>query len=155
MKISKVTDYAALTRTSCRKGVIANPHAQSFYPQHPKVSPLGYDPGDTMKIPFYMFYKFYLWEHTQSLVLKIFEIRFIIEDIWPFDLTQGHQFDPRVKILLAFCSTHHPSHFDMPYDHVKKNIFDPLGTPGPSSLLRNDQGFRTKISFDMFYIFYL
>ena len=43
---------------------------------------------------------------------------------------QGHQFDPRMKILLAFCSARHPRWFDMPHDHVwKKHIFDPLGSP--------------------------
>ena len=51
-----------------------------------------------------------------------------------FDLLtspQGHQFDSRVKILLAFCSTHHPRQFDMPHDHVRKKIcFDPMGNPG-------------------------
>ena len=38
-----------------------------------------------------------------------------------FDLLtspQGHQFDPRIKMLLAFCSACHPRRFDMPYDHV-------------------------------------
>ena len=45
-------------------------------------------------------------------------------------LPQGHQFDPRVKILLALYSTHHPLLFDMPHDYVWKKIaFDPLGTP--------------------------
>ena len=49
-----------------------------------------------------------------------------------FDLLtspQGHQFDPRVKILLAFCSACHPPQFDMPHDHVRIFFFDPLGTP--------------------------
>ena len=49
-----------------------------------------------------------------------------------FDLltsSQGHQFDPRMKMLLAFCSACHPRRFDMPHDHVfKKNVY-PLGTP--------------------------
>ena len=46
-----------------------------------------------------------------------------------FDLLtspQGHQFYPRMKILLAFCSAHHSCRFDMPHgwhDHVSKNIF--------------------------------
>ena len=38
-----------------------------------------------------------------------------------FDLLtspQGPQFDPRMKMLLAFCSAHHPRRFDMPHDHV-------------------------------------
>ena len=30
--------------------------------------------------------------------------------------SQSHQFDLRVKILHAFCSNHHPRHFDMPLD---------------------------------------
>ena len=33
-----------------------------------------------------------------------------------FDLLtspQGHQFDPRMKMLLAFCSAYHPRRFDM------------------------------------------
>ena len=39
-----------------------------------------------------------------------------------FDLLtspQSHQFDPRMKMLLAFYSARHPRRrFDMPYDHV-------------------------------------
>ena len=38
-----------------------------------------------------------------------------------FDLLtspQGHQFDHRIKILLAFCSARHPRRFDMPQDNV-------------------------------------
>ena len=38
-----------------------------------------------------------------------------------FDLLtspKGHQFDPRMKILLAFCSALHPLRFDMPHDHA-------------------------------------
>ena len=31
---------------------------------------------------------------------------------------EDHQFDPRMKILLAFCSARHPRRFDMPHDHV-------------------------------------
>ena len=38
-------------------------------------------------------------------------------------LPQGHKFDPRVKIFLALCSTHHPLQFDMPHDYVWKNFF--------------------------------
>ena len=33
----------------------------------------------------------------------------------------GHQFDPRVKRLLVYCSSEHPLQFDMPHDHVRKN----------------------------------
>ena len=35
-----------------------------------------------------------------------------------FTSAQGHQFDPRMKILLAFYSARHPCQFDMPHDHV-------------------------------------
>ena len=48
-----------------------------------------------------------------------------------FDLLtspQGHQFDSRMKIFLAFCSACHPRRFDMTM-FEKKIIFDPLGTP--------------------------
>ena len=40
-----------------------------------------------------------------------------------FDLLtspQGHQFDPRVKILLALGCARHPCQFDMPHDQVRK-----------------------------------
>ena len=33
-------------------------------------------------------------------------------------LPQGHHFDPRMKMLLAFRSACHPRRFDMPIDHV-------------------------------------
>ena len=49
--------------------------------------------------------------------LKIFEIVMLMI----FDLLtppQGHQFDPRMKMLLKFCSARHPGRFDMPHDHV-------------------------------------
>ena len=40
-----------------------------------------------------------------------------------FDLLtspQGHQFDPRMKILLAFCSSRHPRRLDIPHYHAFK-----------------------------------
>ena len=49
--------------------------------------------------------------------IKIFEIDMLMI----FDLlisSQGHQFDPRVKILLAVCSARYPRRFDMTRDHV-------------------------------------
>ena len=39
---------------------VSNPHAQVFTPEHPKVPPLGHDPGNRMKIPFDMFHIFNL-----------------------------------------------------------------------------------------------
>ena len=49
--------------------------------------------------------------------IKIFEIDMLMI----FDLLtspQGHQFDSRMKVLLAFCSGRHPRRFDMLHDHV-------------------------------------
>ena len=46
---------------------------------------------------------------------------------------KGHQFDPKMKILLASCYAHHPRRFDITHDYVWKiekiYIFTPLGTP--------------------------
>ena len=52
-----------------------------------------------------------------------------------FDLLtslQCHKFDPRMKILLAFCSARHPRRFDMPYDHVEF-FLTPWAPPAPQS----------------------
>ena len=75
-------------------------------------------------------------------------------------LPQGHQFDPRVKMLPALCSTHHPLQFDMPHDNDWKFFFDPLGAPLKPQRPQvptqgQDTGNRTKILFVMFNIFYL
>ena len=46
--------------------------------------------------------------------LKIFEIDMLMI----FDLLtspHGHQFDPRMKMLLVFCSARHPRRFDICY----------------------------------------
>ena len=49
-------------------------------------------------------------------------------------LPQGHQFDPRMKMLLPFCSACHPRRFDMPHDYVRKKIFlTPSAPPVPQS----------------------
>ena len=56
--------------------------------------------------------------------IEIFEIDFVIEQLLIFYLltpAQGHQFDPRVKILLVFCSSHHLLKFDMPLTIRGKN----------------------------------
>ena len=48
---------------------------------------------------------------------EIFEIDMLLI----FDLLtapQGYQFDPWMKMLLAFCSARHPRRFDMQNDHV-------------------------------------
>ena len=59
-----------------------------------------------------------------------------------FDLLtshQGHQFDPRMKILLAFCFACQPCQFDMPHNHPKRPKVLPWGmtqaTEGKSRLI--------------------
>ena len=49
--------------------------------------------------------------------IKIFEIDMLmIFD--PLTSPKGDQFDPRMKMLLAFCSARHSRRFDMLHDHV-------------------------------------
>ena len=49
-------------------------------------------------------------------------------------LPQGYQFDPRLKMLLAFCSARHPRRLDMPHDNVwKKNGLTHWAPPVPLS----------------------
>ena len=98
------------------------PTLNFFTPPSTRSPTSGHDPGNIMKILFNMFPIFYLWEHTQSLdMLMIFDL---------LTSPQGHQFDPRMKMLLAFSSACHSHQFDMLHDHVwKKKKFDPLGTP--------------------------
>ena len=106
-------------------------------PACPKVPPLEHDNGDRIKIPSDMFCIFHLYNtHTKSGII-FFEIDMLTEIKWylTFDLTQCHQFDPRIKILLAFCSARHPRRFDMPHDHVwKKKFLTPWAPPAPQSL---------------------
>ena len=50
-----------------------------------------------------------------------------------FDLLaspQGHQFDPRMKMLLAFCSAYQTPYMTM---FEKKKKFDPWAPPVPQS----------------------
>ena len=45
----------------------------------------------------------------------------MVTEITIFDILtspQGHQFNPRIKSLHAFCSARHPRRFDMPHDHI-------------------------------------
>ena len=54
--------------------------------------------------------------------------------IWPFDPTQGYQFDPWVKISHVSFSIDHPLQFDMPHDHVPKKFnFWPPAPPSPTT----------------------
>ena len=58
----------------------------------------------------------FLRTHTE-FGIKIFEIDvFMIFDL--LTSLQGHQFDPRMKMLLAFCSARHPRRYDMLHDYV-------------------------------------
>ena len=53
----------------------------------------------------YVFYLLFVRTHTK-FGIKIFEVNMLMI----FDLLtspQGHQFDPRMKMLLAFCSARH------------------------------------------------
>ena len=65
----------------------------------------------------------FICENThKEFGIKIFEIDMLMI----FDLLtspQGHQFDPSMKMLLAFCSACQPRRFDMPHDHVLKIFF--------------------------------
>ena len=76
----------------------------------------------------------FICENThKEFGIKIFEIDILmIFDL--FTSPQGHQFDPSMKMLLAFCSACHPRRFDMPHDHVwKKKNFDPWAPQVPQS----------------------
>ena len=62
-------------------------------------------------------------------------------------LPKGHQFDPRVNILLAFCSTHicNPRQCDMPHDHVRKKNVSPWAPLAPQFLpIEHKLRIRTK-----------
>ena len=78
-----------------------------------------------------IFYLLFVRTHTKSGI-KIFEIDMLMI----FDLLtspQGLQFDPRLKMLLAFCSARHPRQFDMSHDHVQKIFWTPCAPPVPQS----------------------
>ena len=93
-------------------------------------------------------------QHTHSLVYKIFEIDMLIK-IWWY-LTFWPDPNPRMKILLAFCSARHPRRFDT-WQCLKKKIFmTPSAHPAPKVRpLGHDPGNRIKIPSDMFCIFHL
>ena len=99
-------------------GAIANPHAKVFdSPPAPGSPTPGHDLSNRMKILFNMFSIFYFVRTHTKFGIKIFEIDMLmIFDL--LTLAQGHQFDPRMKMLLAFCSACHPRRFDMLHDHV-------------------------------------
>ena len=98
--------YQIETRVRSRWGSIANPHAKVFdslsTPQsHPGALPLQQNENSVQ----YVFYLLFVRKHTK-FGIKIFEIDMLmIFDL--LTLPQGHQFDPWMKMLLAFCSARH------------------------------------------------
>ena len=85
-----------------------------------------------MKILLKVFLSFICENTHKEFGIKIFEIDMLII----FDLLtspQGHQFDPKMKMLLAFCSACHPRIFDMPHDHVWNFFWPPWAPPVPQS----------------------
>ena len=75
-----------------------------------------------------------------------------------FDLLtspQGHKFDPRMKILLAFCSARHPRRFDMQHDHAwKKKLLTPWASVVPQSPTPGAWP-RWQNEFPVWYVLYL
>ena len=98
-----------------------NPHAKVFdSPQHPQVAPRGMTLATERKFCSICFLSFICENTHKEFGIKIFEIDMLMI----FDLLtspQGHQFDPRMKMLLAFCSARHPRRFDMPHDPVPQS----------------------------------
>ena len=113
------------TRARSWWGAIANPHAKVFdSPSTPQSHPGAWPWQQNENSAQYVIYLLFVWTHTK-FGIKIFEIDMLMI----FDLLtslQGHQFDPRMKMLLAFCSARHPRRFDMLLDYVwKKNVWPP------------------------------
>ena len=105
------------TRVRSRWRAIVNPHAKVFdSPSNPKSHPGACPWQQNENSVQCVFYLLFVRTHTK-FGMKIFEIDLLVM----FDLftsPQGHQFHPRMKMLLAFCSACHSCRFDMPLDHV-------------------------------------
>ena len=112
------------TRARSRWGTIANSNAKVFdSPQQPQVPPWQQNENSFQ----YVFYLLFVRTHTK-FGIKIFEIDILmIFDL--LTLPQGHQLDPRMKLLLAFCYARHPRRLNMPHDHVWKKMVWPTGHP--------------------------
>ena len=137
------------TRTRSRWGFIANPPCLSFLPPStPQVQEWWQNENSGQ----YVLYLLFVRTHTK-FGIKIFEID-CNWNLTIFDLLrspQGHQFDCRVKILLAFCSNHHLSQFDMPHDHIR--FLGPPGHPGaPKSRPWGMTQASERILFDVSYL---
>ena len=82
------------------------------HPQQPQVPPWQQNEN-----PFqYVFYLLFVRTHTKFGIKSLKIDILMIFDLLTF--SQGHQFDTRMKMLLAFCSARHPRRLDMPHDHV-------------------------------------
>ena len=95
------------------------------HPQRPKFPPWGMTSVTEWK-SFLICFVSFICENTHKVWYKNLWNGHATQNSMIFDLLtspQGHQFDPRMKILLAFWSALHPHRFDMPHDHVWKNFF--------------------------------
>ena len=130
--LSEYGHVAYQPRARSRWGAIANPHAKVFdSPKHPQVPTRGMTLATEWKFCSICFLSF-ICENAHKVWYKIFEIDILMI----FDLLtspQGHQFDPKMKMLLEFCSARHPRRFDMSHDHIWKNKLSPSATPVPKS----------------------
>ena len=127
------------------------PTLKFLTPPAPAVPTRGMTLATEWKFCSIRFLSFFVRTHTK-FGINIFEIDMLMI----FDLLtspQGHQFDPRIKMLLAFCSARHPRRFDMLHDHVWKKIVWPPGYPQCLKVppLGHDPGDRIKIPSDMFF----
>ena len=105
------------TRARSRRGAIANPHATVFdSPSTPKSNPGQLPWQQNENSVQYVFYLLFVKTHTK-FGIKNFRIdMFMIFDL--LTSPKGQQIDPRMKMLLLFCSARHPRQFDMLHDHV-------------------------------------
>ena len=97
-----------------------------------QVQTLGHDSGDKNENCIWYVFKCFIFENSHKVWYKNLWYWLCNWNLMIIDLVtspQGHQFDLKVKILLAFCSYHPPVNLIC---HMtifeKKNCFDPLGT---------------------------
>ena len=99
------------TRARSRWGAIANQAKGFLLPSTPKSHPWAWRWQQNENSVQYVFYLLFVRTHTK-FGMKIFEIDMLMI----FDLLtspKGHQFDSRMKMLLAFCSSCHSRRFNM------------------------------------------
>ena len=133
------------------------PTLKYLTPSTPKFHPWGMTPAMEWKFYSICFLSF-ICEN-----IKIIEIDMV--NLMIFDLLtspQGHQFDPRMKILLVLCSARHPLLLVIPVNlrchmtMIKNFFFWSLGHPQRPKVphLGQDQGNKMKIPSDMVCIFH-